>query len=103
MSHSVQISRREERIYVSLPVILQTGWEGAAVVEASTIDYSESGLRVRADVPLRVRQEVEVVVRDNPMFAGSYTVVWVREASEGLSLHEAGLVVRPSWASSMAP
>ncbi len=88
-----EVSRREERIYVTLPVKLRTGWEGGTVLKGNTVDYSERGLRVRANVPLRVRQDVEVVVSDNPTLKRNYSVIWVREPSTGQSVYEAGLEV----------
>ncbi len=94
MSRSLsEVSRREERIYVTLPVILRTGWEGATMVNGNTVDYSERGLRVRANAALRVRQDVEVVVCDNPTLRKNYNVMWVREPSTGQSVYEAGLEV----------
>ncbi len=89
-----EVSRREERIYVSLPVTLRTGWGGATVVNGKTVDYSERGLRVRVNVPFRVRQDVEAIVNDNPNFAGNYSVMWVREPVQGQSLYEAGLAIQ---------
>jgi hypothetical protein len=89
-----EVSRREERIYVTLPVTLQTGREGATVVNGNTIDYSERGLRVRANVPFRVRQVVEVVVTNNPGVVRNYSVMWVHELDEEQSLYEAGLEIQ---------
>ena len=89
-----EVSRREQRIYVSLPVSLRTDWGGARVVKGMTVDYSERGLRVRANVPFRACQDVEVIVNDNPNFAGNYSVMWVREPVQGQSLYEAGLEIQ---------
>lgn len=89
-----EASRQEERIYVTLPVTLRTGREGAPVVNGNTIDYSERGLRVRANVPFRVRQVVEVVVANNPRVVRNYSVMWVHELDEGQSLYEAGLEIQ---------
>ena len=89
-----EVSRREERIYVTLPVTLRTGWEGATVVNGNTVDYSERGLRVRANVPFQVRQDVEVIVSDNPKLARNYSVMWVREPVQGQSLYEVGLAIQ---------
>jgi hypothetical protein len=89
-----EVSRREERIYVTLPVTLRTGWEGATVVNGNTVDYSERGLRVCANVPFQVRQAVEVIVSDNPKLARNYSVMWVREPVQGQSLYEAGLAIQ---------
>jgi hypothetical protein len=89
-----EVSRREERIYVTLPVTLRTGWEGATVANGNTVDYSERGLRVRANVPFRVRQIVEVVVTNNPRVVRNYSVMWVHELDEGQSLYEAGLEIQ---------
>ena len=95
MSRSLsEVSRREDRIYVTLPVTLRTGWEGGTVVNGNTVDYSERGLRVRANVPLRVRQDVEVIVSDSPILARNYSVMWVRDPIQGQSVYEAGLEVQ---------
>ena len=86
-----QVPRGEERIYVTLPVTLRTGWEGGTVVNGNTVDYSERGLRVRTNLPFRIRQDVEAIISDNPKFARHYSVMWVHELDEGQSLYEAGL------------
>ena len=66
MSRSLsEVSRREERIFVSLPVSLRVASMGDAPVSASTVDYSNHGLRVRADVPFEAGQDIEVIVTDN--------------------------------------
>jgi hypothetical protein len=97
-----EVSRREKRIYVTLPVTLRTGWEGATVVNGSTVDYSERGMRVRANVPFRVRQVVEVIISDNPKFARNYSVMWVHEPDQGQSLYEAGLEIQSCFRSAEA-
>jgi len=89
-----EISRGEERIYVTLPVTLRTGWEGGTVVKGNTVDYSERGLRVRTNVPFRIRRLVEVVVNNNPGVVRTYSVMWVHELDEGQSLYEAGLEIQ---------
>ncbi len=89
-----EISRGEERIYVTLPVTLRTGWEGGTVVNGNTVDYSERGLRVRANVAFRVRQVVEAVVNNNPRVVRTYSVMWVHEIDAGQSLYEAGLEIQ---------
>lgn len=95
MSRSLsEVSRREERIFVTLPVTLRTGWGGATVVNANTVDYSERGLRVRANIPFRVRQDVEVIVSDKPILARNYSVMWVRDPIQGQSVYEAGLEIQ---------
>ncbi len=78
---------------MTLPVTLRTGWEGGTEVTGNTVDYSERGLRVRSNAPLRVRQDVEVVVRDTPAVKKNYNVMWVREPSAGQPAYEAGLEV----------
>ncbi len=88
-----EVSRREERIFVAIPVTLRTGWDHVTVVNANTVDYSERGLRVRANAPLRLRQDVEVAVSDNPSLRKNYNVMWVREPSTGECVYEAGLEV----------
>jgi hypothetical protein len=89
-----EISRREDRIYVTLPVTLRTGWGGATVVNGNTVDYSERGLRVRTNVLFRIREDVEAVISDNPNFGGNYSVKWVRELVPGQFLFEAGLAIQ---------
>lgn len=89
-----EIARGEERIYVTLPVTLRTGWEGGTVVNGNTVDYSERGLRVRANVAFRVRQVVEAVVNNNPRVVRTYSVMWVHEIDAGQSLYEAGLEIQ---------
>ena len=95
-----EVSRREERIYVALPVTLRTG--GATVVNGNTVDYSERGLGVRTNVPFRVRQDVEAIISDNPKFAGNYSVMWVLEPVQGQSLYEAGLEIQSCFRSAAA-
>jgi PilZ domain len=86
-----EVSRREERIFVNLPVTMRTGWEGGLTVSGNTVDYSERGLRVRASHPLRVRQDVEVVVNTDNNRAKNYRVMWVRGPEGSLTEYEAGL------------
>ena len=94
MGRSVlQVSRREARIYVTLPVSLQTGWRGAHVASASTVDYYNCGLRVRANVPLRIGQPV-VVVDKGGDHSAIYHVVWVRDSVGGQAGYEAGLAIQ---------
>ena len=88
-----EISRREQRIYLNLPVTLRTGWQGTTVVNGSTVDYSERGLRVRANAPFEVRQDVEVIVSHNPQLSRKYSVMWVRDPIYGRSFYEVGLEV----------
>jgi hypothetical protein len=89
-----EVSRQEERIYVTLPVTLRTGWGGATVVNGNTVDYSERGMRVRTNVPFRIRQVVDVVVTNNPRVVRTYNVMWVHDLDEGQSLYEAGLEIQ---------
>jgi len=89
-----EVSRGEERIYVTIPVTLRTGWEGGTVVNGNTVDYSERGMRVRANVPFRIRQVVEVVVTNNPRVVRTYSVMWVHQLDPGQSLYEAGLEIQ---------
>ena len=89
-----QVSRQGDRIYVTLPVTLRIGWEGATVVNGTMVDYSERGLRVRANVPFRVREDVKVIVSDNPELARDYSVVWVCEPIQGELLYEVGLEIQ---------
>lgn len=88
------ITRRGERIYVALPVTLRTGWEGGTVIQANTVDYSERGLRVRATLPFRIGQNVEVFVSKNGDQPRKYLVTWVRDPVHGQSSYEVGLVLQ---------
>jgi hypothetical protein len=47
-------------------------------VPASLLDLSERGAKVRATVPLRLGQDVEVKVGSQDAEARNYRVVWVR-------------------------
>jgi hypothetical protein len=89
------VARREERIFVSLPVTLRTGWKGCMVAQASTVDLSEHGVRVRAKVPFRLGQDVELKrSTDSDTQAKRYRVVWVRDTTPGQSTYDAGLELR---------
>ena len=94
MRRCLSETRREERIYVTLPVTLRTGWEGATVLNGNSVDYSESGLRICTKVPFRTRQDVKVVVSNNPKLTRDYRVVWVREPVYGQSVYEMGLEIQ---------
>jgi hypothetical protein len=98
MSRSLsEVSRREDRIFVSLPVSLRVASMGDAPVSASTVDYSNHGLRVRADVPFEAGQDIEVVVTDNGNKPKNYNVIWVREPNHGQTVYEAGLELRREY------
>jgi len=71
------VARRDERIHVNLPVTLRVGWEGAMTIAASLVDLSERGAQVRAAVPFRLRQDVELEIAGSGE-AKAYRVVWVR-------------------------
>jgi hypothetical protein len=87
-----EVSRREKRIFVSLPVTLRRVSEGSSAVSASTVDYSPHGLRIRSDVPFRLGDDLEITVRgNNGNRPKGYSVVWVREPGQQQSLYEAGL------------
>ena len=88
------VSRRENRIFVALPVSLRTATGGSADVSATTVDYSPRGLRVRADVPLQPGEGLEVTVKNNGNRPRAYDVVWVREPHRGTLTYEAGLALR---------
>lgn len=95
MSRSLsEITRRENRIFVSFPVSLRKATEGSAVVCANTVDYSPRGLRVRANVPFQPGQDLEISVRKNGNEPHAYNVIWVREPNQGESIYEAGLELR---------
>ena len=89
------VRRRETRIYVNFPVTMRIGWEGCRVTRDSTIDFSESGMRVRVDVPFRLGQDVKLEGHDNGALAKKHRVVWVRGDSQtGQPKYEAGLELR---------
>jgi PilZ domain len=90
-----EITRRENRIFVNLPVSLHKASEVKDVVCGSTVDFSPRGLRVRADVPFQPGQDFVISVRNNGNEPKAYNVVWVREPSQGESVYEAGLKLRP--------
>lgn len=89
-----EITRRENRIFVSLPVSVRMAPQGLAEVCGNTVDYSTRGLRVRANVPFQPGQGLEVIVRDNGNELKGYNVVWVREPAQGQSVYEAGLELK---------
>jgi hypothetical protein len=89
-----EVSRREERINVTLPVTLRSVKGGAKVVDGNTVDYSERGLRVRTNALFRIRQDVEAIISDNSTFARNYSVMWVRELVQGQFLYEVGLEIQ---------
>src|SRR5579863_2797573 len=85
-------ARREERIFVSLPITLRTGWKGCMVSRGSTVDLSERGVRVRIKVPFRLDQEVQVEgTGGGDTEAKCYRVVWLRDTGVGHSTFDAGL------------
>ena len=88
-------ARREERIFVSLPITLRTGWKGCMVAQGSTVDLSERGVRVRTKVPFRLGQDVQLERGgDEGTGAKCYRVVWVRDTGEGHTGYDAGLELR---------
>lgn len=92
---STMVSRREERIYVSLPVILQSGVRGGFESDATTIDFSERGLRLRTRAPLNLGEDVGVVVHGQSVSPGRpYRVVWVRGSNPERPEYEVGLYGR---------
>ena len=86
--------RAEERINVALPVTLKTGWGGSVVSQASTVDLSQRGMRLRANIPLRLGQGLLAIVSEDTIHAKIYRVVWVRQLESGHSTYEAGLEVQ---------
>jgi len=90
-----EVMRREERIYVTLPVKLRTGWGGTIDErDANTVDYSERGMRVRAHIPFQVGQSVVIVEARDGAHPANYSVVWVRDPVKGQPFYEAGLEVQ---------
>ncbi len=92
MSRSLsEITRREERIFVHFPVILQDFQLGARIGHGATINYSERGLRVRSTYPFEIGQEIGVAAWREEALPRNYRVVWFRPSQGGESACEAGL------------
>ncbi|HLY62060.1 MAG TPA: PilZ domain-containing protein [Terriglobia bacterium] len=92
LSHSLsEVSRREDRIFVTLPVTLKAEWESGKVVRGNTVDFSGRGLRVRANLPFRTKHNVEVMVIQEGYQPKSYNVKWVRDQGKDEPIFEAGL------------
>ena len=90
-SRTFVYSRGEERKNIELPVALRVGSRGGLVAQASTVDLSQRGLRLRANFPLRMGQGIEAIVDEGTGGARSYRVVWVSESGAGYSGYEVGL------------
>src|SRR5690242_1590713 len=86
-----EISRREDRIFVTLPVTLRCDSEKGMVVHGNTVDFSGRGLRVRAPSPFQIKQNVEVILAQNGHESKNYNVIWVRNQKNGQPIYEAGL------------
>ena len=89
-----EVSRRENRIFVSLPVSLRVASGVGMATSATTVDYSPRGLRVRAEVPFQPGQDLEVTVKSNGNRPRGYSVVWVHRPTQDQPLYEAGLALR---------
>ena len=83
--------RVEERKNVELPVALRVGPRSVSVAQASTVDLSQRGLRLRADFPLREGQGIQAIVNHGMKGARTYRVVWVHESGAGYPGYEVGL------------
>ena len=83
--------REEERKEVSLPVTLRVGWGGGLAVQACMVDLSHRGLRLRANIPFRLRQNVGAIIEQGTSESKSYRVVWTRQLESGPTRYEAGL------------
>ena len=94
--------RGEERISVALPVTLLIGWGGSVVEHAFTADLSPRGLRLRANIPLRLGQHIGAIVSEGTTQARSYRVVWMRQLESGPFKFEAGLELLTQTNSVMA-
>ena len=88
-----EVSRREERIFVSFPVQVRPPSQKGAV-SGSTVNYSPRGLRVHAGFAFQPGQELEIFVGDVERRPQPYRVVWVRKPNGGDSVYEAGLEVQ---------
>ena len=88
------VSRREDRIFVALPVTLRTAREGGTEIHGNTVDYSKRGLRVRANLPVPIGQDDEVFVSRNGDQPQKYLVTWVREKVQGQACYELGLLLQ---------
>src|SRR5690242_8494563 len=88
------IRRREMRIYVALPVNMREESARGMVLQGDTIDLSDGGMRVRAEAPFLIRQNVVVVLCHNPHLTRNYRVMWVHNRSNGRPIYEAGLKIQ---------
>ncbi len=64
------------------------------VVHGKIVDFSDRGLRVRANVPFRIKQNVEVIVSHDGHQPKNYSVMWVRDPAKGRPIYEAGLEIQ---------
>ncbi len=70
-------TRRSERKPVRIAVILLVEGEGKRVEsEACTVDLSQHGLRLEANIPLAQGQIVEVTTSEGPEYAVRGRVIW---------------------------
>ena len=72
---------RSSRIPATIPIRLKAEYEGVRVeAEASTVDLSVQGVRVRTPLALVPGDKVEVVPRGDPRHAIPARVVWTQRA-----------------------
>jgi hypothetical protein len=71
------------------------------VSQAFTVDLSERGMRLRADIPFRLGQGLLAIIAEDTNHAKTYRVVWVRQLESGHSKYEAGLELQTQTNSPM--
>ena len=87
-----RIPRRSERISESVPITLLAKFSGIQTeFPASTVDYSEHGLRVRTSFPLSQGQAVFARSADQEIDLGFCRVVWAQTTEIDSPTTEAGL------------
>jgi hypothetical protein len=84
-------ARRCERIFVKMPVSLLVESQGTKIAhEASTVDFSQRGVRVKSRVPLWPGQNIELIPSGSPRCSVPGRVIWVHATSANRA-GEAGL------------
>ncbi len=78
------MARQNERINVRIPVSLLIESAGSKVLhEASTVDLSQRGMRVRISIPLWPGQNIEVIPDDGFGKPVPGRVVWAHPSDYG--------------------
>lgn len=85
------VARRAERIYVRMPVTVLVESQGQKFLQvATTVDFSQNGVRIRTKSELAPGQIVDVIPGGEKGVPTSYRVVWMR-TGEADQAAEAGL------------